>query len=108
MGFAADLAELMPDTVTIKALSGLSTDGYGTATYTTGTAYTARVVRKQQLVKTFEGIEELATTVVWVASTSTLTSSSQFTLPDGTSPTLLALETYSDEDGITHSKAFFG
>ncbi len=109
MAWTDDLLELMPDTVTIKSLSGLSTDGRGTATYTTGTAYRARKVYEQKLVRTFEGTEEVSNTTIWIASTSTLSPAAEFELPNGTAPgNLLAIETYSDEDGITHSKAMFG
>ena len=107
MTFTDDLLELMPDTITVKALSGLSTDGRGVATYTTGTSYRARKVLKQQLVRTFEGTEEISNTTIWVASTSTFAASSEFVLPDGSAPPLLAVETFSDEDGITHSKVMF-
>ena len=109
MAFTDDLLELMPDTVTIKTLSGLSTDGRGVATYTTGTGYRCRKVYEQKLVRTFEGTEEVSNTTIWIASTSTLSPSAEFELPNATSPgNLLAIETFSDENGITHSKAMFG
>lgn len=110
MAFTDELLELMPDTVTIKALSGLSTDGRGVETFTTGTAIRARKVYKQKLVRTFEGTEEMSNSQIWIASTSTFSPSQiQIVLPDGSAPgNLLALNTFSDEDGITHSVAFFG
>ena len=109
MAFTDDLLDLMPDTVTVKTLSGLSTDGRGVATYTTGTAYRARKVYENKLVRTFEGTEETSNTTLWIASTSTLSPSVQIQLPDGSAPgNLMAIETYSDENGISHSKAFFG
>jgi hypothetical protein len=109
MAWTDGLLELMPDTVTIKTLSGLSTDGRGVATYTTGTSYRARKVYEQKLVRTFEGTEEVSNTTLWIASTSTVSPASEFELPNGTAPgNLLAIETYSDENGVTHSKAMFG
>ncbi len=108
MGFDTSLTDLMPDTVTVKTLAGLSADGYGTPTWSTGTTLTARVSGKQQRVRTFEGTEELATTVVWVKTTSTYGPSSQWTLPGSVTPTLLNVEHYDDTGGLHHMKLFFG
>lgn len=110
MAWTDALLDCMPDTVTVKDLSGLSTDGRGVATYTTGTGYRARKVYENKLVRTFEGTEEVSHTTIWIASTSTFAADLvQIVLPNGDTPgNLLALETYSDEDGVTHSKAHFG
>jgi len=98
---------LMPDTVTVSTLSGLSTDGYGTATFGSATTYKARVVREQTLVRTLQGTEEMADTTVYIASTSTFAASALITLPGSLTPPLLALEAFPDKDGIHHLKARF-
>jgi len=109
MAWTDALLGLMPDTLTHAAWSGMSTDGYATTTYSTATTtYSCRVGTEQRLVRNFDGIEELATTTVWVASTSTFSALDQFTLPDATTPGLLSVETYRDENGVTHSKLGFG
>ena len=109
MSYTDPLVALMPSTVTHAAWTGMSTDGYATETYTTAeTSYRARVVTEQRLVRTFDGTEELATTTVWLASTSTFSALDRFTLPDGEAPVLLSLETFSDETGVTHTKLGFG
>ena len=109
MTFTDDLLTLMPSTVTHAGFVGMSTDGYATTTYSTATtAYRARVVTDQRNVRSFDGIEETAMTTVWVASTSTFSALDQFTLPDGTTPPLLSVETFRDESGVTHSKLGFG
>jgi len=109
MAYTDDLLALMPDTVTHAAWTGMSTDGYATLTYSTAeTSYRARVVTEQRMVRSFDGEEELATTTVWVASTSTFSAVDQFTLPDGGTPVLLSIETFRDEYGVTHSKLGFG
>ena len=97
----------MPHTVTVASLSGLSTDGYGTETYTAGTGYKARIVGKQHVVRTFAGVEETATSKVTIASTSTFAPSSKFTMPDGSTPELLAIQAVPDEDGWHHQVASF-
>ena len=108
MVWSTDLDALMPHTITHKSLTAFSTDGYATEVWSTGVSYAARVVGKQTLVKTFEGTEELATTVVYVKTSSTFGASDQITLPDGSTPPLLAAETYPDETGVHHAKLMFG
>ena len=108
MTWSTDFEELMPSGVTVATLASLSTDGYGTPTYGTGTTYQARVLGTQQLVTDFSGTEEVATTVAWIASTSTFPPSAQITLANGDTPVLLKLDAVPDETGIHHVKAFFG
>lgn len=109
MAYTDPLLELFQTTITQAGWAGMSTDGYATTTYSTASStYAARVVTEQRLVRTFDGTEELATTTVWVASTSTFSALDRFTLPDGTAPVLLSVETYRDEQGVTHSKLGFG
>ncbi len=107
MSWSTDFEELFATTVTVGTLSGVSTDGYSVATYTTGTSYKARVFGEQTVVRSFAGIDETATTTVWIASTSTFAPSVQITLPDGTTPELLAMQAVPDEDGVHHIKAKF-
>lgn len=112
MSWSTEFEALMPDTIRVASLSGFSTDGYATATYGSGTTYTARVVRKQRLVRTFDGTEEISTVTAYVASTSTFGPSDRYWLPDGStfsvSPNLLAVEAFPDEDGIHHTRLMFG
>ncbi len=108
MAYTDPLADLFSTTVTHKPWTGMSTDGYATPTYGTATTYQAREITDQRQVRSFEGIEELATTTVWVASTATWDVADQWTLKDGTTPGLLAVETFRDETGVTHSKLAFG
>ncbi len=109
MPFTTPLLGLFPQTVTHAAWTGMSADGYAVPTYSaSASTFPARWVTEQRLVRTFDGTEELATSTVWVASTSTFSALDQFTLPDGSTPELLSLEIYRDEDGITHTKLAFG
>ena len=62
---------------------------------------------KQHLIRNFAGIEETAKTMVWVASTSTFPPMSQYTLSNGTTPELLAVQAVPDEDGVHHIKLSF-
>lgn len=109
MAWTDTLLDLMPDTITHAAWVGMSTDGYATATYSTATSdVRCRIKRQQKLVRTFEGVEELSTTTVWIASTSTYSALDKFTFGDGSAPVFMAYETPSDQAGVTHSKLYFG
>ena len=107
--YTTPLLGMFSTTVTHAVWSGMSTDGYATPTYSaSASTFQARIVTEQRMVRTFDGEEQLATTTVWVASTSTFSALDQFTLPDATTPELLSLETFRDEDGVTHTKLAFG
>ena len=108
MAYTDPLLSFFSTSVNHAAWSGMSTDGYATPTYTTAVStLPARVVSSQRLVRSFDGVEELATTTVWVASTSTFSALDQFTVHSET-PVLLSIETFRDENGVTHSKLGFG
>ncbi len=109
MPFTTPLLECFSTTVSHAAWTGMSTDGYAVPTYSTaGSTFPARWVTEQRLVRTFDGTEELATSTVWVASTSTFSALDQWTLPNGETPELLSLETFRDENGVTHTVLGFG
>lgn len=109
MGFPAAFLAVMNQTVTVRDLTGVSTDGYGTPTYSTTTSsLSARVTGTAETIRTFEGTEETATTVAWIRSTSTFSPLAKWTLPDGTSPPVLKIDSVYDEDGtLHHLKAYF-
>ena len=108
MAYTDQLLSFFSTSVGHAAWLGMSTDGYATPTYSTSVAaLQARVVTGQRLVRNFDGVEELATTTVWLASTSTFSASDQFTV-HGDTPVLLSIETFRDESGVTHSKLGFG
>ncbi len=108
MSYSTDFDELLNDAVSTNTLASVSTDGYGTAVMATGSTFKGRFVRKQQLVRTFAGTEELSQAQLWVASTTTFAASIEFVVNGSTVGPLMSLEAYPDEDGVHHSKAFFG
>ena len=107
MAFTDPLADLFSTSITHASWSGMSTDGYATPTFAAASTLAARIVTGQRLVRSFDGTEEVATTTVWVGSTSTFSASDQFTI-HGETPPLLSLETFRDESGVTHSVLGFG
>jgi len=108
LSWSTELEDLMPDGVSTKTLASVSTDGYGNAVFATGSTFKGRFVRKQQLVRTFAGTEELSQSQLWVASTSTFAPSIQFVVNGSTVGPLMSMSSYPDEDGIHHISAFFG
>ena len=110
MSWSTDLVDLMPDTLLVRPFVSVSTDGYGRPVYsTTQTSVKARVVRKNTLVRTFEGTEELASWVAWCLTTSTFDPSSKVSLSPSTVAIgpIMAVEQYSDENGRDHVKLFW-
>lgn len=103
MSFDPAFLNVMTQTLTVTRLTGVSTDGYGRPAYSTSAlSRYCRVTEKQHLVRSFEGTQEVASTIVWVRSTSTFSPSDKITLPDGTTPPLLAVDEYRDDSGALH------
>jgi hypothetical protein len=99
---------IMTSTLTVTRLTGVSTDGYGRPAYSTSALKRrCRVTEKQTLVRTFDGTQELARTVCWVRSTSSFSPSDKITLPDGSTPPLLSLDEYKDENGLPHHHTLY-
>ena len=108
MAYSTEFDELFNDGVSTNTLASVSTDGYGTPVMATGSTFKGRWVRKQQLIRTFAGTEELSQSQLWVASTTTFAPSIEFVVNGSTVGPLMSLEAFPDEDGIHHTKAFFG
>ena len=108
MSYDSEFDALLADGVSTNTLASVSTDGYGTAVMATGSTYKGRWVRKQQLIRTFAGTEELSQSQLWIASTSTFDASIEFVVNGSTVGPLMSLSAYPDEDGVHHSVAFFG
>ena len=109
MSYSTEFDSMLNDTVVVKDLNSFSTDGYMTPVFSTSAStFKARVVRKQELVRTFAGTEELAVTVAWVASTSTFEPTAQITVNGSTLGPVMAAAAFPDEDGVHHQKLWWG
>ena len=97
----AALLDLMPHEITLKPFASRS--AYGTPTYGTAAPHRCLVERKQRLVKKSDGCEAISQTTVYVAGPVEITEQDEITLPDGTAPPVLAVETFYDETGAVHS-----
>ena len=101
-----DWKDMMPHTVTVASLS--STDDYGAPTFGTAVSYSARVVSKPTHVKAADGAEVLARGYLWINGLPTITPTDKITLPDSSTPPILAIDKVPDEDGDHHVKVYFG
>ena len=114
MAMDNDLRELLQQSVTVALVS--SRDEFNARTFATGVAYPARVVEVFERIVDFNGAEVLASTVVWIGPETTtetmpttMNSESQITLPDASTPPILAVHEFPDETGSAHHlKVFLG
>ena len=104
-GGVTDFLDLMPATVTVAPTTGV--DGYGTPSYGAPVSYRARVVYKQELVRTPSGDEITARGHVWLVTAVRIPDVNRITLPDATTPQILVSENYPDQSGAHHSKVYF-
>jgi len=103
----SDFLDMMPHTIQLSEFSG-SSDSYGAPVYNSPVSYSARVSYKPILVKNKQGEEVVARGVVWVGAAITIATEDQIELPDGTTPPIMAVDSLADEDGLHHSKVYFG
>jgi hypothetical protein len=111
MSWESEFEEFYNDEVTRQEYTGQ--DGYGQPTHGTAVTHYCRVVYKPQLLR-FSGAGEVQGTVREVVSTAQIFVKSivgwnlrdKVTMPDGTSPPILQIVTYPDEDGPHHEVIF--
>ena len=96
----------MPHTITHTEFAGR--DSYGKRLFGSSVDYSARVSYKPTKVRTTNGQEELARGVVWILGSPTVIPEDKILLPDGTEPTIMAVDVISDEVGSAHTKIYFG
>lgn len=107
MAISAALTRLLAQSITLSTMAGM--DAYGAATYGTAKRYRARVEHKRDYLKGADGRDVLYTTVVYVGAGSTggtpprtLAPTGKIVLPDGSSPSILAVEENPAADGSRH------
>lgn len=102
MTIEAAFLDLMPSTVTIYAQS--SRDAYGKQSFAaTGTTVRCRVVPTNQVIRTGDGREVVATGRVYCHGTPTVTVDSRVVLPDGSDATVVAVQVQNDDGGAHHT-----
>lgn len=106
MSFETAFLEFMPHTITVYPFSSINQ--FGEETYGTGTVYQAMVEERPNKVLNSFGEEVVSSHVVYVNSTVRIPLTSRVTLPDGSEPSLIRSDVFSDTDGIHHVALFFG
>jgi len=111
MSFEDAFLDMMPHTVTVAPVT--SRDKFGTRTYGAAVSYPARVVEEQRRITTLDGVEGMSSHTVWIAPHTSsgipnLGPESLITLPDGSTPPILRVEVYPDEEGDHHWKIYLG
>lgn len=87
-----------------------SLDGYGQSAFSTSaTTYSAHISYRQKLVSDMDGKERMSLMNAIINCTGVVNADDKWTLPDGTSPPVIAVEQFSDTGpGLHHSRVWFG
>lgn len=99
------LLALLNQVILVESATGV--DAYGQSTYGTFVSVPARVEGKNRKVLNAQGNEVVSSTTIYVDGAAVITTSSRITLPDGTKPLILSVESMPDIDGTPHHKVVF-
>ena len=102
----ADFDDMLAQSIVYKPFS--SRTAGGTATFGTASTYQARVVNTNKQTRDLQGNVVQASYIAYVASTSVLSARGLFTLPDGTTPPVLNVTVWPDENGNYAQRVMFG
>ena len=102
----SDLSDLFGATIDHAPATGF--DAYGDPAHSTPTPYRARVLYRARLVRDRNGQQTVSRGEVWIASPLHVGLQDKITLPDGTTPNILAAELLTDEAGPSHTHLYFG
>lgn len=101
----SDFLDCMAATITREPF--LSQDKFGERTFGAGVAIQARVQEREERVTIPSGEEVLARGRVYLGALTGATTADRITLPDGTTPEILAVRKVDDEDGPHHEVLIF-
>ena len=96
------LTNLLNQTITLSTFN--STDKYGDCSYNSPVSYKARVERRIKIVRSMQGMEAVSTAAIYLDGTVSLDSKGRdkITLPDGSTPIILAISDGIDGGGATY------
>jgi hypothetical protein len=99
----AALVGLLQQTVSVA--SATTTNLYGETSHGTATELAARVEPRVTQIRKADGAVVPSKAYVYLDGDASITTQSQITLPDGTTPVILAVEKHTDETGaVDHTK----
>lgn len=102
----SDFLEYMPHTITYQEYLGRS--DYGEPSYGSPIEYRARVIYKPSFVRAADGSRIVARGYIWFGTAITVSVEDRVYMPDGTTAQIVMVELMSDEDGLHHTKIYFG
>jgi hypothetical protein len=106
MTIQARFLDLMPQKLVITPFRRMSTDGYGSPTYTTApTTYRGRIVAAAEMEFKLQGQSVTPTHLAWLATTQAMDPRSRFQYA-GTTYRILRVERPSDMVGLHHTKLY--
>lgn len=101
------LTDLMIESISVAAVA--SKDAYGKRTWgSPSTISNCRVQTGDHKILDSLGQEKVANGRIYVPGAPTLTLNDKITLPDGSSPPILSIERFGDENGSHHSVIHYG
>src|SRR5512133_1321077 len=102
MGLEQLVGKYAKQSVVVLARSGF--DQYGSPTFPSTTAastYAALVIPKIQSIRTRNGVDKISTSQIYLSGNTTISIEDKITLPDATTPLILAVQKYPAFDGST-------
>jgi hypothetical protein len=105
MTFETEFADLMPHTVVVRKQTSL--DKYGVAARGAATTVQGRVVQTPKMVRLDDGREVVSSAHFYTAGPAGILTTDEITLPDGSTPVIMRVDHYPDEDGSHHEVVWF-
>lgn len=97
-----DLRLMMPDEITVELPTGKN--AYSRMIYDDPVAYQARIEQRTTLIRDQDGRERVSNVQIYLATEVLLPLSARITLPDGSTPSIMAIEQVRDENGAYATK----
>lgn len=101
----SDFLDCMPSTITREPF--VDDDKYGERSFGAGVAVQCRIQEREERVVIQSGEEVLARGRVYLGVITGASTKDKITLPDGTTPEILAVRKVDDEDGPHHEVLIF-
>jgi len=98
-----DLRLLMPDTVALE-LPVDARNVYGVITYGAAVDHQCRIEQTTSMVRDQDGRERVSGTQIFLASQIRIPPTTRVTLPDGSHPAIMSIESVQDENGAYFTK----
>lgn len=99
------LQALCPNTVTISPFSSMNS--YGLPSYGTAVSHTCLLVKMPRMVRTVTGQERVSTAQIYLTSAPGTSVKDKVTLPDGTTPVILQVDTFPSDTETAYFEVIY-